>query len=107
MLRGREQQLVDARERGERGDAERRRPDRHLAPARGLQPFRAARVLDSGAQPAFAEEAHRDPGALGAGDRRAQREEDAGAVAGHPVRRPRTAVPDRGEACERPIEQLP
>ncbi len=107
MLRGGKHQLLDPRQRGDRGHAERRRAGRHLAPAGGPQPLRAARVLDRGTEPALAQEAHRNSGAADPGEHRTERDEDARAVSGHPVGRPCSPVPDRREACERPVEELP
>ena len=46
------------------------------------------------------------PPPRGAGERRAQRNEDAGAVSGHTIGGPRPTVADGGEACECPVEQL-
>jgi hypothetical protein len=106
MLGRSEQQLVDPRQRRERRDAEGGGADRDLAPACRLQPLRPACVLDGGSQPALAKEAHRDSGAVGAGERRAQRDEDAGAVTRHTVGGPRSAMADRGETRKSPVEQL-
>jgi hypothetical protein len=110
VLARRQHELVDARQRGERSHAEVRGPGRNGAPAGRLEPFGAARVLDGRAVPAFAQEAHREPGSgrpgQCGGDWLGERQENAGAVSGDAVRGPGAAVADRGEARERAVEQL-
>ena len=63
----------------------------------------AARILDCGAQPALAQEAHRDPRAGRPGHDRAQREEHAGTVAGclAPVRIDGTTMCELLERAQR------
>ena len=101
-----EHELFDAWKRGESRDAERLRPDRDAAPAARLETFRPAGVLDRRAQPALAEEAHREPGAGPSGQRLGEWQQDPRAVTRDAVGRPRPAVPDGGKPGEGPIEQL-
>ena len=101
-----EHELVDARKRGERGDADRLVACGHGPPAGWFEALRAAGILDRRPQPALAEEAHREAGVGPAAERVRQREENAGAVAGDAVRGPRTAMPDRREPGERAVEHV-
>jgi hypothetical protein len=107
----------------ERGGAEMRLVDRHVAPGHDLEALRGAcvddlvlRALTSVAVAAI-EEGGDDADALGV-DRGAgrsregseelarQREEHAGSVTGEPVGRDRTAVADAGEPRERQLHDL-
>ena len=106
LVRRGEHQLGDARDARPRARAQRRDVVRDVAPAERLEPLRTAGVLDDPAQPRLAQEAHRDPGALDARERRVEREQDAGAVAAHPVGGPGAAVRDRREAREGAVEEL-
>ncbi len=102
-----EQELLDARKRGERSDAQRGGAYRNRAPAGRLEALGAARVLDRQPEPTLPEEAHREPGTGRARDRRREGQEDARTVARDAVRSPSSAVSDRRKPCQRPVEQLP
>ena len=106
VARRRENELGDARHAGGGARAERGDVDGHVAPAERLERLRATRVLDDPAQPGLPEEAHREAGAVDAGQRRVQRQQQPGAVAAHAVGGPGAAMRDRGEPGERAIEEL-
>ena len=101
-----EHELFDARERGERGHADRLVARGYRPPAGGLEALRAAGILDRRSQPALAEEAHREARVGPTAHRVGQWEENAGAVAGDAVRRPGAAMADRREARQRPVEHV-
>ena len=102
----REHELGDARDARGRARAERGGIDGHVAPAERLERLRATRVLDDPAEPGLPEEAHREAGAVDAGQRRVQREEQPGAVAADAVGGPRAPMRDRGEPGERAVDEL-
>ena len=101
-----EHQLGDARHARGGARAERRGIDGHVAPAERLERLRAAGVLDDPAEPGLPEEAHRETGAVDAGQRRVQREKQPGAVAADAVGGPRAPMRDRGEPGERAVDEL-
>jgi hypothetical protein len=102
----REHELDDPRHVRRGGRAERGDIVRDVAPPERLEALRATRLLDDPPQPRLAQEAHRHAGALVAGQRGVQRQQQARAVARDPVRRPRAAVRDGGEARERAVDEL-
>ena len=102
----REEQLLDPRHRRKSGHAESGGARRHGPPTRRLESLGAACILDEGAEPALAQEAHRDACAGSLGQRIGERQEDSGPITRDAVGCPCAAMTDGGEARERTVEHL-
>ncbi len=101
-----ERKLLDAGSARERRGAERRRGDRHLAPAQRFEPFVPAALLDGLARSLVANEDHRQP-ASGLGEQRGrQGQQNAGAVAGLAIGSSGAAMADAAEPREQEVDDL-
>ena len=99
-------ELLDPGSTRTRTGAERRRVDRHLAPAQRLEPFVAAALLDRRARALVTDEDHGQP-AAGLGQQRGrERQQDARPVPRLAVGRGGAAVADAAQAREQEVDDL-